>query len=96
MAILDNFSELDQKEKPPTPNKFFGFTGLLGAIGMLVYLFSTDQMSETNLVLFSYLYVPLLVIGVLGFVLPPQKVLIYTISSLPLLFIFYEVIFPAL
>jgi hypothetical protein len=96
MAILDNFSELDQKKKPPAPNKFLGFIGLLGAVGILVYLFLTDQMSETNLVLFSYLYVPLLVVGVLGFILPPQKVLICTLSSLPLLFIFYEVIFPAL
>lgn len=98
--ILDDFSDLEGKRKQyfsrDYPNKWLGRVGLLGAFTIGIFLVITGRTSETNLVLFSYLYIPLLTMGVLGYILPPKKVFLGIFISFPILFVFYELIFPAL
>lgn len=98
--ILDDLSDLDAKKRAiffrDYPNKWLGRIGLLGALATFIFIFVTGQTSETSLVAFSYLYIPLLTMGILGYFTTPKNVFLGVFISFPILFIFYQVIFPAL
>jgi hypothetical protein len=86
-------TEKAKKEKPKT---------IIGVISFFIFLamFGTQivwgETSETALVKGSYIWMPFLVMSLLGFVLPPKKALLAGVLTVPVTFLFYILIWPAL
>ncbi len=97
MAILDDLEALEKKEESLNqPDRVLSVAFVLLACIVLGYLFVTDLATETNLVNFSYVYVPSFFTGVFSWNYPPKKALLLGAASLIGMFLFYVVIWPAL
>ena len=96
--ILDDHEFNLKKEKPKkeAPKKIVGVLGLVLFFAIFGTQIAWGKTSETALVEGSYIWMPFLVIGILGFGLPPKKALIAGVLTVPVTFIFYMLIWPAL
>ncbi len=96
MAILDDFRDENQPKEPQKPNKQFSIIGFgIGAL-ILMYLNANDMTSETELVQYSYVYMPAFAFGVFAQFLPLGKAFLYSVFTLPLILLFYLAIWPSL
>jgi len=92
--LLDDheFNLKPKKEAPKT---------IIGVLSFFIFfaLFGTQIVwgvtSETALVKGSYIWMPFLVMGLLGFVLPPKKAILAGVLTVPATFIFYMLLWPA-
>jgi hypothetical protein len=96
--ILDDhkFELKVEKPKKEEPKKIIGLVGLVLFLAIFGTRIALGQTSETALVEGSYFWMPFLVMGILGFGLPPKKALIAAILTVPVTFLFYMLIWPAL
>jgi hypothetical protein len=97
-SLLDDNLAQPNPPKPnqePQPDKkvavFFLILFCAAIGGQLKY-----GTSETALVVGSYVWVPLLVVGLSAFFKTPIKSLQYGLLSLPFIYFFYNAIFPGL
>jgi hypothetical protein len=93
--LLDDheFDIKPRKEKPKTIVGVLSFFIFMGLFGTQI---AWGETSETALVKGSYIWMPFLVTGLLGFALPPKKALLVGVLTVPVTFIFYMLIWPAL
>ncbi|MCP4441638.1 MAG: hypothetical protein GY810_22250 [Aureispira sp.] len=78
---------------PPKPNKILSRGLLLLGLGILAYKINS---SETELVRWSYLFVPLLVAGWAAAITTPQKAILIGIVTVAIVFVFYQTLWSAL
>lgn len=95
MNILDEH-QVQKKAVENAPNKIIGWLGLFAFLVSFIGQLWVGATSESELVMGSYFWMPLLTLGVVGFILPPRKAILTTLFSLFLIFIFYQTIWSAL
>ncbi len=97
MAQLLDDHEFDlPKPEAPKPNNLVGIIGLLIFFSLLGVQLTSFGTSETALVQGSFVWMPFLVGGLLGFMLPPKRAILFGLLTIPVTAIFYAVIWPAL
>lgn len=97
--ILDDHKFHVEEDKPPKkeePQKVWGILSLVIFIFLFIAQITRIGTSETALVKGSYFWMPFLVMGLLGFILPPKKVLWSGVLTVLGTFVFYILIWPAL
>jgi hypothetical protein len=96
--ILDDheFDLIVEKPKKEEPMKVVGLIGLVIFLALFAAQLAQKETSETALVTGSYFWMPFLVMGVLGFILPPKKAIFAGILTVPVTFIFYMLIWSSL
>lgn len=96
--LLDDHEFNTEVKKPQkeAPQKIVGFIGLFIFLALFTAQIARDETSETALVAGSYFWMPFLVTGLLGFVLPMKKAILAGLLTVPVTFIFYMLIWPSL
>ena len=96
--LLDDheFELKSPKPEVPKPNKLVGLIGITIFLFLLGVQFTSFGTSETALVQGSFVWMPFLVGGFLGFMLPPKRAIFFGLVTIPVTAIFYAVIWPAL
>lgn len=95
--ILDD-NLANQEKASPKEATIDRRIALVFFILFIVALYGQSQYgtSETALVEGSYVWMPLLVVSISANLVPPLKSIFYGCCSLPLIYFFYEAIWPAL
>ncbi|BDS11170.1 hypothetical protein [Aureispira anguillae] len=93
--LLDDLN-LAPKPKKTKPNKKVMIVGFLMSFNLFAYQILTERTSETELVLGSYFWMPFLALGLFGGIYPPKKAILLSVLTVPIIFIFYGVIWPSL
>lgn len=96
--LLDDheFNVKVEKPKKEEPKTIIGVISFFIFLTMFITQIVKGGTSETALVQGSYIWMPFLVMSLLGFILPPKKALIAGLLTVPVTFIFYLLIWPAL
>ena len=93
--LLDDY-KYEEKPKVPKPKKLVGLISIL-ILGMLFqYQITTHGTSETALVEGSFVWMPFIVLSITGFILPPKRAILLAVLTVPVTFLFYMLIWPAL
>lgn len=95
MSNLLDDHEFDLKPKKEEPKTIIAVVSFFIFLAMFGTQIIWGETSETALVKGSYIWMPFLVMSLLGFILPPKKVFIAGILTVPATFIFYMLIWPA-
>lgn len=88
--------EEDLPLKKKEPQKLWGVLSLVIFLFLFIAQITRIGTSETALVQGSYFWMPFLVMGFSGFILPPRKVLWSGLLTILGTFVFYILIWPAL
>lgn len=96
--LLDDheFNVKVEKPKKEEPKTIIGVVSFFIFLTMFITQIVRGETSETALVKGSYIWMPFLVMSLLGFLLPPKKALMAGVLTVPVTFIFYLLIWPAL
>lgn len=95
MSNLLDDHEFNLKPKKEGPQKIVGVISFFLFLALFTTQIAWEETSETALVKGSYIWMPFLVMGLLGFVLPPKKAILAGVLTVPATFIFYMLIWPA-
>jgi len=96
--LLDDheFQLKTEKQKKEEPNNRLGLFSFFVFLALFVIQIIWKGSSETALVKGSYFWMPFFVTSILSFILPPKKALVCGVLTVPITFIFYMAIWPAL
>ncbi len=91
--LLDD--PIEFKPVVPAPDFKIAVTLLSVFIFLLVMQFYVGT-SETALVTGSYFWMPFLIAAICAFIVPPKRALLLGFLTVPVTFVFYEILWPLL